>query len=133
MKQSLDGSLPKKSPAVRPSDQDGCTAELILTQDPMGNSHKNHLVWNQQLNQNQTLIEQSLDGPFPKLCPAVVLSHQDGHHSAVALLLKAALIQVSDYRLLGASVLYLPTIYTPILTDNPPILLTQDSSWKQVT
>jgi hypothetical protein len=44
-----------------------------------------------------------LDGPFPKLCPAVVLSHQDGHHSAVALLLKAALIQVSDYRLLGAS------------------------------
>jgi hypothetical protein len=44
-----------------------------------------------------------LDGPFPKLCPAVVLSHQDGRHSAVALLLKAALIQVSDYRLLGAS------------------------------
>jgi hypothetical protein len=34
---------------------------------------------------------------------AVTLSHQDGHHSAVALLLKAALIQVSDYRLLGAS------------------------------
>ena len=27
----------------------------------------------------------------------------DGRHSAVALLLKAALIQVSDYRLLGAS------------------------------
>jgi hypothetical protein len=44
-----------------------------------------------------------LDGPLPKLCPAVVLSHQDGHHSAVALLLKAALIQVSDYRLLGAN------------------------------
>jgi hypothetical protein len=33
----------------------------------------------------------------------VFLSHQDGHHNAVALLLKAALIQVSDYRLLGAS------------------------------
>jgi hypothetical protein len=45
----------------------------------------------------------SLDGPLPKLCPAVALSHQDGRHSAVALLLKAALIQVSDYRLLGAS------------------------------
>ena len=43
-----------------------------------------------------------MDGPLPKLCPAVMLS-QDGHHSAVALLLKAALIQVSDYRLLGAS------------------------------
>jgi hypothetical protein len=38
-----------------------------------------------------------------KIVSAVTLSHQDGHHSAVALLLKAALIQVSDYRLLGAS------------------------------
>jgi hypothetical protein len=36
-----------------------------------------------------------LDGPFPKLCLAVTLSRQDGRHSAVALLLKAALIQVS--------------------------------------
>jgi hypothetical protein len=44
-----------------------------------------------------------LDGPLPKWCLAVALSHQDGCHSAVALLLKAALIQVSDYRLLGAS------------------------------
>jgi hypothetical protein len=44
-----------------------------------------------------------LEGPLPNLCPAVTLSHQDGRHSAVALLLKAALIQVSDYRLLGAS------------------------------
>ena len=105
MKQSLDGSLPKMCPEVRleASDQNGCTAVLSLTQDPMGNSHKNHLVWNQQLSQNQTLMEQSLDGPFPKLCPAVTLSHQDGRHSAVVLLLKAALIQVSDYRLLGAS------------------------------
>jgi hypothetical protein len=44
-----------------------------------------------------------LDGPLPKWCSAVALSRQDGRHSAVALLLKAALIQVSDYRLLGAS------------------------------
>jgi hypothetical protein len=44
-----------------------------------------------------------LDGPVPKWCPAVALSRQDGRHSAVALLLKAVLIQVSDYRLLGAS------------------------------
>jgi hypothetical protein len=44
-----------------------------------------------------------LDGPLPKWCQAVALSRQDGHHSAVALLLKAALIQASDYRLLGAS------------------------------
>jgi len=34
---------------------------------------------------------------------AVALSHQDGRQSQVALLLKAALIQVSDYSLLGAS------------------------------
>ena len=101
IKQSLDGPRPKLCLVVPPSDQDGCTAELSLTQDPMGNSHKNHLIWNQQLNQNQTLMEQSLDGPLPKLCPAVALSHQDGRHSAVALLLKAALMHVSDYRLLG--------------------------------
>jgi hypothetical protein len=44
-----------------------------------------------------------LDGPLPKWCSAVALSCQDDRHSAVALLLKAALIQVSDYRLLGAS------------------------------
>jgi hypothetical protein len=44
-----------------------------------------------------------LDGPLAKWCLAVALSRQDGRHSAVALLLKAALIQVSDYRLLGAS------------------------------
>jgi hypothetical protein len=43
------------------------------------------------------------NGPLPKFCPAGVLSHQDGRHSAVAFLLKAALIQVSDYTLLGAS------------------------------
>jgi hypothetical protein len=47
-----------------------------------------------------------LDGPLPKWCPAVALSRQDGRHSAVVLLLKAALIQVSDYRLLGASGLF---------------------------
>ena len=77
------------------------TAELSLTQYPMGNSHKHLLVWNQLLNWNQTLIRYSLDGPLPKLCLVVLPSDQDGHHSAV--LLKAALIQVSDYRLLGAS------------------------------
>jgi hypothetical protein len=37
-------------------------------------------------------MEESLDGPLPKLCQAVALSCQDGNHSAVALLLKAALI-----------------------------------------
>jgi hypothetical protein len=86
-----------------PSTKMAPKAELSLTLEPMGNSHKNVFVWNQLLNWNQTLMEYSLDGPLPKLCPAVALSRQDGRNSAVALLLKAALIQVSDYRLLGAS------------------------------
>jgi len=49
-----------------------------------------------------------LHDPLPKLCPAVALSRQDGRHSVVALLLKAALIQLSDYRFLGASGFSLP-------------------------
>jgi uncharacterized protein (UPF0303 family) len=53
----------------------------------MGISHRVHVK--QSLAVGAILVE----GP----------NHQDGHHSAVALLLKAALIQVSDYRLLGAS------------------------------
>ena len=85
IKQSLDGPLPKLCLVVLPSDQDGCTAELSLTQDPMGNSHKNHLVWNQQLNQNHTLIEQTLDSSLPKLCPAVALSHLDQMAATVQL------------------------------------------------
>jgi hypothetical protein len=45
------------------------TAELSLTEDPMGNSHKN-LVWNQLLNWNQTLIgngfrQEDFYGNFP--------------------------------------------------------------------
>jgi hypothetical protein len=52
-----------------------------------------------------------LDGRLPKWCPAVALSRQDGCHSAVALLLKAALIQVSDYRLLGASGFFSPSTF----------------------
>jgi hypothetical protein len=38
----------------------------------------------------------------------VALSQQDGRHSVVALFFKAALIQVSDYRLLGASGSFVP-------------------------
>jgi hypothetical protein len=39
-----------------------------------------------------------LDGPLPKWCPTVALSRQDDRHSAVALLLKAALIRFSGFR-----------------------------------
>jgi hypothetical protein len=64
-----------------------------------------------------------LDGPLPKLCPAVALSHQDGCHSAVALLLKAALIQVSDYRLLGGSDHILVAIASILVTVNVKSLI----------
>ena len=33
------------------------TAELNLTEDPMGNSHKNLLVWNHLLNKNKILMK----------------------------------------------------------------------------
>jgi hypothetical protein len=67
-----------------------------------------------------------LDGPFPKLCPAVALSHQDGRYSAVALLLKAALIQVSDYRLLGASGLFCAIALQSIKLELPPFFILHD-------
>ena len=54
------------------------TAELSLTQDPMGNSHKNLLLRNHWANCNQTLVEWSLDGPLSKLCPVIPTSIQDG-------------------------------------------------------
>jgi hypothetical protein len=57
-----------------------------------------------------------------KKIPAVALSHQDGHHSAVALLLKAALIQVSDYRLLGASCLPVQNVNT-VKSEFPEFIL----------
>jgi hypothetical protein len=66
-----------------------------------------------------------LDGSLPKLCLAVALSHQDGHHSAVALLLEAALIQVSDYRFLGASGLILPDTF---LEENHPMTISSKFS-----
>jgi hypothetical protein len=30
---------------------------------------------------NQTLVEWSLDGPLPKLCPVIPTSNQDGHQA----------------------------------------------------
>ena len=68
----------------------------------------------------------SLDGPLPKWCPAVALSRQDGRHSAVALLLKAALIQVSDYRLLGASGLFCVIALQSINLELPPFFILCD-------
>jgi hypothetical protein len=47
----------------------------------MGNSHKNLLLRNNWANCNQTLVEWSLDGPLPHLCPVIPISNQDGHQA----------------------------------------------------
>ena len=41
-------------------------------------SHFNQLLWSHWANLNQTLVEWSLDGPLPKLCPVIPTSNQDG-------------------------------------------------------
>jgi hypothetical protein len=47
----------------------------------MGNLHKNLLLRNHWANCNQTLVEWSLDGPLPKLCPVIPTSNQAGHQA----------------------------------------------------
>jgi hypothetical protein len=44
----------------------------------MENSHKNLLLRKNRANCNQALVEWSLDGPLPKLCPMIPTSNQDG-------------------------------------------------------
>jgi hypothetical protein len=96
-------SYVKLSSAVQPSWSEGGTTRHNFGRGPSNEYFIK--VWFQLSNWFQTrrfLCEFPI-GSYVKLSPAVALSHQNGHHSAVALLLKAALIQVSDYRLLGAS------------------------------
>ena len=44
-------------------------------------SHFNLLLRNHWANCNQTLVEWSLDGPLPNLCPVIPTSNQDGHQA----------------------------------------------------
>ena len=44
-------------------------------------SHFNLLLRNHWANCNQTLVEWSLGGPLPKLCPVIPTSNQDGHQA----------------------------------------------------
>jgi hypothetical protein len=44
-------------------------------------SHFNLLLRNHWANCNQTLVEWSLDGPLPKLCPVIPTSNQDGRQA----------------------------------------------------
>jgi hypothetical protein len=43
--------------------------------------HFNQLLWSHWANLNQTLVEWSLDGPLPKLCPVIPTSNQDGRQA----------------------------------------------------
>ena len=42
---------------------------------------KNLLLWNRSANFDKTLVECSLDGPLPKLCPMTPPSNQDGRQA----------------------------------------------------
>ena len=44
-------------------------------------SHFNQLLWSHWANLNQTLVEWSLDGTLPKLCPVILTSNQDGRQA----------------------------------------------------
>ena len=44
-------------------------------------SHFYQLLWSHWANLNQTLVEWSLDGPLPKLCPVIPTSNQDGRQA----------------------------------------------------
>ena len=44
-------------------------------------SHFNLLLRNHWANYNQTLVEWSLGGPLPNLCPVIPTSNQDGHQA----------------------------------------------------
>jgi hypothetical protein len=44
-------------------------------------SHFNLLLRNHWANCNQTLVEWSLDGPLPNLCPVIPTSNQDGRQA----------------------------------------------------
>ena len=116
---SLDGPLPK---FVRWSRLPTKMAAKLKIERRGWGFKQNLLLWNYWANLNQTLLKWSLGGPLPKLCPAFQTSDQDGRHSAVALLLKAALIQVNDYRLLEAS----GCISTSVVV---PVILRQGTFW----
>jgi hypothetical protein len=57
-------------------------SDTILNGTHPGNiSHFNLLLRNHWANCNQPLVEWSLDGPLPKMCPVILTSNQDGHQA----------------------------------------------------
>ena len=56
-------------------------SSLFVRRPSVNISHFNLLLRNHWANCNQTLVEWSLDGPLPKLCPVIPTSNQDGHQA----------------------------------------------------
>ena len=54
---------------------------LFVRRPSVNISHFNLVLGNHWANFNQTLVEWSLDGPFPNLCPVIPISNQDGHQA----------------------------------------------------
>ena len=52
-----------------------------VVRPPVNFSHFNQLLWSHWANLNQTLVEWSLDGPLPKLCPVIPTSNQAGRQA----------------------------------------------------
>jgi hypothetical protein len=61
--------------AIRPCE---LLSSLFIRRPSVNISHFNLLPRNHWANCNQTLVEWSLDGPLPKLCPVIPTSNQDG-------------------------------------------------------
>jgi hypothetical protein len=76
----------------------------------MGNSHKNLLLRNHWANNNQTLVEWSLDGPLPKLCPVIPTSNQDGRQAENIKMTKATIVNFlyRSYQVLMTDVVIIP-------------------------
>ena len=54
---------------------------LSICRPSVNFSHFNQLHWSHWANLNQTMVEWSLDGPLPKLCPVIPTSNQDSHQA----------------------------------------------------
>jgi hypothetical protein len=56
-------------------------SSLFVRRPSVNISHFNLFLRNSWANCNHTLVEWSLDGPLPKLCPVIPTSNQDGHQA----------------------------------------------------
>jgi hypothetical protein len=54
---------------------------LFVHRPSINISHFNLFLRNHWANCKQTLVEWSLGGPLPKLCPVIPTSNQDGHQA----------------------------------------------------